>query len=149
MLLHDFDLQSSHLQALSNRNAIVALLAQLGYNTKARLTQTSAAMGFPAALAHGVARVERIADHEQGALRIYPIEMKRVTVALTPALARTLRNRGGSFLFALTADYERIGFVLMELVRPDGLIDQVVYWLYVRAARGREHSHLPHRRGRT
>jgi hypothetical protein len=119
MLPHDFDLQSAHLQSLSNRDAIAALFAQLGYNTEARLTQTTAAMGFPAALAHEVTRIERIADQEQGALQVYLIEMKRVTVALTQALARALRNRGGSFLLALTADYERIDFVLMELTRPE------------------------------
>ena len=44
--------------------------------------------------------------------------MKRVTVALTQMLARALRNRAGNFMLVLTADYERIDFVLMDLVRP-------------------------------
>ncbi len=43
MLPHDFDLTTDHLQALSNREAIVAFFAQLDYNTEARLRQTSAA----------------------------------------------------------------------------------------------------------
>ena len=120
MLKHDFDLQISHLQALSNRDAIVALFTQLGYNTEAHLKQTSAAMGFPDTLAHEVTHIERIAEHDQGELQVYLLEMKRVTVALTQALARALRNRAGNFLLVLTADYERIDFVLMDWVRPEG-----------------------------
>src|SRR5512139_3819386 len=113
MLPHDFDLTAAHLQALSSREAIVALFAQLGYNTEARLKQTSAALGFSDVLAHEVTHVERIADHEHGELQVYLLEMKHVTVALTQALARSLRNRAGNFLLVLTADYERIDFVLM------------------------------------
>ena len=120
MLPHDFDLTSAHLQALSSREAIVAFCAQLGYNTEARLKQTSAALGFSDVLAHEVTHVERVADHENGELQVYLLEMKHVTVALTQALARSLRNRAGNFLLVLTADYERIDFVLMDLVRPEG-----------------------------
>lgn len=82
MLPHDFDLQSSQIQTLSTRDAIVAFFATLGYDTDARLTQTPSAMGFPEALAHGITHIERIADHDAGALQVYLIEMKRVTVAL-------------------------------------------------------------------
>ncbi len=98
----------------------MAFFAQLGYNTEARLKQTSAALGFSDVLAHEVTHVERVADHENGDLQVYLLEMKHVTVALTQALARALRNRAGNFLLVLTADYERIDFVLMELVRPEG-----------------------------
>jgi hypothetical protein len=122
MLPHDFDLTSAHLQALSSREAIVAFFAQLGYNTEARLKQTSAALGFTESLAHKVTHVERVADHENGELQVYLLEMKHVTVALTQALARALRNRVGNFLLVLTADYERIDFVLMDLVRPEGSV---------------------------
>jgi hypothetical protein len=120
MLPHDFDLTNAHLQALSSREAIVAFCAQLGYNTEARLKQTSAALGFSDVLTHEVTHVERVADHENGELQVYLLEMKHVTVALTQALARSLRNRAGNFLLVLTADYERIDFVLMDLVRPEG-----------------------------
>ncbi len=120
MLPHDFDLTAAQLQALSSREAIVAFCAQLGYNTEARLRQTSAALGFSDVLAHEVTHVERVADHENGNLQVYLLEMKHVTVALTQALARALRNRAGNFLLVLTADYERIDFVLMDLVRPEG-----------------------------
>lgn len=118
MLPNDFDLQSAYLQSLSTRDAVVALFANLGYDTGARLKQTSAAMGFNEMLAHEITHIERIASHEGGELQVYLIEMKRVTVALTQMLARALRNRAGNFLLVLTADYERIDFVLMDLVRP-------------------------------
>jgi hypothetical protein len=119
MLLHDFDLKTPDLQTLSNRDAVVAFFAQLGYNTEARLPMTPAALGFPDTLAHEVTHAERVADHEEGELQVYLLEMKRVTVALTQGLARALRNRAGNFLLVLTADYERIDFVLMDLVRPE------------------------------
>jgi TaqI-like C-terminal specificity domain len=118
MLPHDFDLQSSQIQTLSTRDAIVAFFATLGYDTDARLTQTPSAMGFPEALAHEITHIERIADHDAGALQVYLLKMKHVTVALTQALARALRTRAGSFLLVLTADYERIDFVLLELTPP-------------------------------
>ena len=118
MLPSDFDLRAAHLQTLADREAIVALFANLGYNTAARLEQTAAAMGFSESLAREIVHIERIADHEQGELQVYLLEMKRVTIALTQALARALRNRAGNFLLVLTADYERIDFVLMDLAQP-------------------------------
>ena len=42
------------------------------------------------------------------------IELTSVTVAATHALARALRNRAGNYLLALTDDYERIDFVLLQ-----------------------------------
>src|SRR5438552_3292753 len=119
MLPHDFDLLPSHIQTLSNRDAIVAFFASLGYNTDSRLTQTPSAMGLPEALAHEIRHIERIADHDAGALQVYLLEMKSVTVALRQSLARALRNRTGSFLLVLTGHYERIDFVLMELKAPE------------------------------
>jgi len=120
MLPHDFDLQSSHIQELSNRDAIAAFFAALGYNTDTRLPMTHAAMGFTGeSLAHDITHIERIADHEQGELQVYLLEMKRVTVALTQAIARALRNRAGNFFLVLTSDYERLDFVLMELTAPE------------------------------
>jgi len=118
MLPHDFDLHVSQIQTLSTRDAIVAFFATLGYDTDARLTQTPSAMGFPEALAREITHIERIADHDAGVLQVYLLEMKHVTVALTQALARALRTRAGSFLLVLTADYERIDFVLLELTAP-------------------------------
>jgi len=70
MLQRDFDLRSSHLQSLSSRDAVVALFANLGYDTGARLKQTSAAMGFSESLAHEITHIERIASHEGGELQV-------------------------------------------------------------------------------
>ena len=47
MLQHDFDLQAFHLQALSSRDAVVALFAQLGYNPDARLPLTREILNQP------------------------------------------------------------------------------------------------------
>lgn len=85
MLAYDFDLQPAHLQSLSSREALVALFANLGYDTAARLKQTAAAMGFNETLAREITCIERIADHEQGELQVYLLEMKHVTVALPQA----------------------------------------------------------------
>jgi hypothetical protein len=77
VLKYDLDINASHVQSLSNADAIVAFFTNLGYNTESRLTQTPAAMGFSAAtLVREINRIERIADHEQGELQVYLIEMK-------------------------------------------------------------------------
>lgn len=115
----DFDLLPSHLHVLSGRDEVAALFAALGYNTDARLTQTAEAMGLTAEnFRREIRHIERIADHEGGALQVYLAEFKSVTVASTQALARGLRNRAGNFLWVLTSDYERLDFVLMERTLP-------------------------------
>lgn len=117
---HDFDLHPSQVQLLSSRDAIAAFFAGLGYNTDARLPMTHAAMGMTGdALAHEITYIERIADHEQGELQVYLFETRHVTVALTQAIARALRNRAGNFFLVLTSDYERLDFVMMELTAPE------------------------------
>jgi len=120
-LTHDFDLVPSHLQSLSSREAVAAFFASLGYNTDARLTQTAEAMGLTTeSLKREIRHIERIADHESGALQVYLAELKSATVANTQAIARALRNRAGNFLWVLTADYDRLDFVLMEPTLPSG-----------------------------
>lgn len=121
MLTTDYDLKASDIQQISNADALAGMFAALGYDVTARLTQTPAAMGFPEALAREVRRIERIADHEQGALQVYLIELKHVTVKLTQDLARVFKNRAGLFLLVLTTpDYERLDFVLLEPLAPLG-----------------------------
>lgn len=121
MLNTDYDLKSSEIQQISNANALAGMFAALGYDVDTRLTQTPDAMGFPEALAREVKRIERIADHEQGALQVYLIEMKHVTVKLTQDLARVFKSRAGLFLLVLTTtDYEQLDFVLLEQVVPMG-----------------------------
>lgn len=117
-LTTDFDLAPAHIQSLSSREAVAALLTMLGYHTDARLTQTAEAMGFPEALKRETQHVERLAEEEGGVLQVYLAELKSVTVANVQLLARALRNRGGNFLWVLTSDYERLDFVLMEPTLP-------------------------------
>lgn len=121
VLREDFDLKAPDLQALSSRERVVELFTLLGYNTDARLVQTTDAMGLTAdTLKHQIRHIERIADQENGALQVYLAEMRSVTVANTQSLARSLKNRGTSFLWVLTSDYERLDFVLFEPTLPLG-----------------------------
>ena len=120
MIPHDLELKSSDLQSLSSRQAILAFFTRLSYSTDTHLEQTPAAMGFTAdALVREILHIERIADEEDGELQVYLIELKHLTVVNTQALARALKNRAGNFLLVLTADYERIDFVLLEPVLPE------------------------------
>jgi hypothetical protein len=119
-LVDDVDLQIPDIQALESREQVAALFAMLGYNTEARLTQTTEAMGLTGEnLKHEVEHIERIADQENGALTVYLAELRSMTVANTQALARALRNRAGIFLWVLTSDYERLDFVLFESIAPE------------------------------
>ena len=119
MLSQDITLKKSDIQSLSSQEAVLAFFTRLGYSTDNHLAQTSSAMGFTAeALVHEIRSIERIAD-EEGELQVYLIELKHLTVAITQALARALKNRAGSFLLVLTVDYERLDFVLLEAVLPE------------------------------
>ena len=46
MLKEDIELSREDIQLLSNRDALAAFFAKLGYNTNDRLVQNIAAMGF-------------------------------------------------------------------------------------------------------
>ncbi|MCU0486207.1 MAG: Eco57I restriction-modification methylase domain-containing protein [Anaerolineales bacterium] len=119
MLSSDYDLKASAIQQLANADAVAGMFTALGYATERRIPQTPAALGFPENLAREVLRIERIADQEDGALQVYLVELKRVTVALTQALARALKGRVGLFLLVLTTrDYQRLDFVLLEPITP-------------------------------
>ncbi len=113
MLLHDFNLASPYLQALSSREAIVAFIAQLCYNTGVRLRRTSAALRFSDL-------------NENGDLQVYLLEMKQVAVARRRTLARIMSW--------LRTEYERSVETLKplkaQLAWTDGVIDQIVYRLY-------------------
>jgi len=120
MLPQDYDLKTSEIQQIAGEDAVAGLFTALGYDTAHCLKQTPEAMGFPEALAREVNLIERIADHEQGALQVYLVEMKHVTVVLTQALARVFKNRAGLYLLILTTpDYERMDFVLLDPLPPE------------------------------
>jgi hypothetical protein len=77
-------------------------------------------MGFPDVLRREVVCIERIADHEQGGLQVYLIELKHVTVALTQVFTRVFKDRGGLFLLVLTTPTcERLDFVLLQPISPE------------------------------
>ena len=120
MLTTDHDLRASEIQQLASADAMAGLFTALGYDTSQRIVQVPDAMGFPEALAREVVHMERMASHDDNALQVYLVELKHVTVALTQMIARVLKNRAGSFLFALTTrDYEDIDFVLFESLVPE------------------------------
>ena len=113
----DKNISTAEVQALATRDGVVGFFAALGYRTDSRQPQTSAAMGITASsLERQIRHIERVAVHDDGAepLDVYLIELMSVTVAATHALARALRNRAGNYLLALTDDYDRIDFVLLQ-----------------------------------
>ena len=113
----DKNISTVEVQALATRDGVVGFFAALGYRTDSRQPQTAAAMGITASsLERQIRHIERVAVHDDGAepLDVYLIELTSVTVAATHALARALRNRAGNYLLAVTDDYERIDFVLLQ-----------------------------------
>ena len=116
-MIDDRDVSAADVQLLATRDGVAAFFAALGYRTDSRQSQSVSAMGITAgALSRQIKHIERIALHSDGAepLDVYVVELASVTVATTQGLARALRNRAGNYLLALTDDYERIDFVLLQ-----------------------------------
>lgn len=112
--MDDKNLKKDDIQRVSNADEITALFALLGYNTEARMQQTPSALGITAEiLKNKIRKVERIAE-EEDALQIFLFELTSVTIATIHGLSRAFKNRSGNYLLVLTADYERIDFVLLE-----------------------------------
>jgi rubrerythrin len=110
---HDVNLTSGDVQQLSSPDQVAAFFGRLGYDVAARLQQTPAALGItPEAVQRKIQRIERIADHEQGALQVYFVQLDSVTVEATRALARSFRDRARNYLLVLTAEYQQLDFVL-------------------------------------
>ena len=113
----DKNISAADIQSLATRDGVAAFFATLGYRTDSRQPQSTAAMGITAAsLERQIRHIERVALHSDGAepLDVYLIELTSVTVAATHGVARALRNRAGNYLLALTDDYERVDFVLLQ-----------------------------------
>jgi hypothetical protein len=115
MLREDYDLTREDIQLLSNRDALTAFFAKLGYDTNARLVQNAAAMGFSSDnLRPAITHIERLASQDARMFEVYLFELKAVTVTITQAIVRGFRNRPGDYLLVLTDNYERLDFVLVE-----------------------------------
>jgi hypothetical protein len=116
VLKEDYELSREDIQDLSNRDALAAFFAKLGYNTNERLLQNAAAMGFGSEmLKSAITSIERLASEDGGLLEVYLVELKSVTVAVTRALAQAFRNLSVLHpLLVLTDDYQRLDFVLVE-----------------------------------
>ncbi|MDO8545728.1 MAG: hypothetical protein Q7R68_00065, partial [Nitrospirales bacterium] len=110
----DKEIRSEQIQAIRNADGVTALFAELGYRTEARITQTADVLGItPESSANQIKKSERIADQD-GLLQVYLFEVASLTQALTHTIARAFRNRAGQYLLVLTADYDRLDFVLIE-----------------------------------
>jgi hypothetical protein len=114
----DIPLVYPDVQALNGPEALAAFFARLGYDTNARTEQSPANLGISAdSILRHVRRVELLADIG-GEFQVYLFELNSLTVANTRALARAFRERAGDYLLVLTADYERLDFVLLERFVP-------------------------------
>ena len=110
----DKEIRSEQIQAIHNADGVAALFAELGYRTEARIAQTADVLGItPESSANQIKKIERIADQD-GLLQVYLFEVASLTQALTHTIARAFRNRAGQYLLVLTADYDRLDFVLIE-----------------------------------
>ncbi len=97
---------------------MAAFFGHLGYNTNARTFQTPGNLGITTeSTLRRIRRIELIADNE-GFLQVYLFQLVTVTIADARALATVFRNRAGNFLLVLTADFDRIDFVLIEKYSP-------------------------------
>lgn len=113
-------LDRNQVQSLTNRDAVLAFFASLGYNGHTRLEQTAANLGVsPEATVRRIRRIERIANQED-LFQVYLFEVDSITVDLTRSLARTFRDFQGHYLLVLTSDYEQIDFALVETFLASG-----------------------------
>jgi hypothetical protein len=111
---HDIELAAGDVQVLAGADQLSAFFGRLGYNTNARTLQTAGNLGITAdSELRRIRRIELLAAHE-GLFQVYLFELSSVTVADARTLAAAFRNRAGNFLLVLTANFERIDFVLVE-----------------------------------
>ena len=111
-------MRAEDVQLLSDADAVAAFFGRLGYDTNPRTIQTPGNLGITSEnTLRRIRKIELIADNE-GLLQVYLFQLPTVTVADARALATAFRNRVGNFLLVLTADFERIDFVLLEKYLP-------------------------------
>ena len=114
----DWQLSSADVQALNSADGLAAFFAILGYDTDARLSQSPANLGITnETLTRQIRRMELLADQDS-LLQVYLVELSSVTVQASRGLAAAFRNRPPNCLLVLTADYERLDFVLLDRSAP-------------------------------
>ena len=122
----DKEIRAEQVQTIRSADGVVALFAELGYRTEARIAQTADVLGItPESSAAQIKKIERIADQE-GLLQVYLFEVASLAQALTQSIARAFRNRAGHYLLVLTADYDRLDLVLVERVLPSSKTESLV-----------------------
>lgn len=113
----DFELTAADIQGIAGAEQLAAFFTRLGYNTAARMPQTTANLQLSEAVARPIRRIELLANNDR-LLQVYFFELSSVTVANIRALSRAFRNFAGNFLLVLTADYEQLDFVLLKRELP-------------------------------
>ena len=102
---------------LVDRESVRTLFARLGYPVEHGRPTDPVAEGMPERLAEGIRHIEVLALGDMG-LVVYLIELASVTVARINELARHFKARAGDTLAVLTANYERVDFVLFDRQTP-------------------------------
>jgi len=117
--LTDREVTREQVQGLASHDAVAAFFAYLGYDAGERTEQRAESFGITAdSLKRAVTHIETVAV-QQGHLYVLLVELKSVTVAHTRAIVNSLRSRSGDFLLVLTSDYERVDFVLVQVLPPE------------------------------
>jgi len=79
VLKDDLELSREDIQLLSNRDALTAFFAKLGYDTNDRLIQNVASMGFTSDnLKAAITHIERLASQYARLFEVYLFELKSV-----------------------------------------------------------------------
>jgi hypothetical protein len=113
-------LKAEDVQVLSDADGVAAFFGRLGYNTNGRTIQTPANLGITGeSLVRRIRKVELIAD-DDGLFQVYLFQLPTLTLADARALAAAFRNRAGNSLLVLTANFDRLDFVLVEKYLPSG-----------------------------
>ncbi len=117
---YDFDLGRRDIQQLSNAEEVTAFFARLGYSTDVQIEQTVDNLGITSDGAkRPVNKIWLISD-EQTFLQVYLFELKTVSMTSVRELSRAFRNKAGNYLFILTSGYDKLDFVLIERIVPNG-----------------------------
>ncbi len=122
---YDIELRAEDIQVLNDADGVAAFFSRLGYGTNARILQSPGNLGITAeTLRRRIKKIELIADNERF-FQVYLFQLVSVTVADARAFATSFRNLAGNFLLALTANFDRLDFVLVERIPVEGQISNI------------------------